>query len=142
MGKARTAAIARENLVALHMAFDAMFRAGEESLARAYDFGQIADALSHLYTYETMGNEVDRTASTVAKYAKLYRRYSTVEALLQTARKYQTFDVAILIGSSERLASKFGYQCGLCGSWDTHRKPKPEDAVLDKSSHRVPPLPF
>lgn len=111
----------QEGLVALRMAFDALVKAGDESLRAAYNLGLIIDALTLSYTYEVMAGAVDRKPGTVAKYAALYRRYPTVDDLIATAHKYDTYDVSILKGSAESLGSRYGYRCGNCGSWDTHR---------------------
>lgn len=116
----RTRQIKGENLTALRMAFDALVKAGDESIRAAYNAGQI-DALINLYTYETMAEAVNRSTKTIAKYARLYRRYPTFDALLLTAHRYDTYDISILLGSDETLGLKFGYQCG---SWDTHRTRK------------------
>jgi hypothetical protein len=119
------------NLVKLHLAFDALVKAGDESLHAAYDLGQVIDVLVRLYTYKTMADEVDRKPVTIAKYRRLYLRYPTFDSLLMTAHKYDTYDVSILLGSAETLGVKFGYRCGNCGSWDTHRKPKSEQAMAE-----------
>lgn len=121
--------MSRENLVSLRMAFAALVRAGDDSLSRAYDLGQIVDALSNIYTYKVMGDAVDRSQGTIAKYRKLYGMYPTVRDLLDMAHKYETFDVSILTGSQESLAAKYGYRCGNCGSWDTHRVRRDDSVV-------------
>jgi hypothetical protein len=113
----------------LHDAFDQLQHYGEGSLRAAYTAGQIADALSLYFTYDQMGAEVNRTGQTVAKYAKLYRSYNRVEDLLEASRRYQTFDIGRLTGTDDALRAKFGYQCGNCGSWETHRRSKTPEAV-------------
>lgn len=139
----------RENLVALKMAVEALVKAGDDSLRAAYNLGQIIDALYATgYTYETMGDAVDRSPSTVAKYRRLFGMYAKVEDLLRTAHKYETFDVSILTGSQEKLAAKFGYKCDDCGSWNTHRTRKTELTVVEgagngraKRAASRPPMP-
>jgi hypothetical protein len=114
-------------LAGLHDAFDALVRAGDDSLRKAYAFGQIVDALQGIgYTLGQMAAEINRTAPTVGKYAELYRRYPNVEALLRRAHQWSTADISILVRDDDALHTKFGYQCGTCGSWDTHRKATPE----------------
>jgi len=124
--------ISGEGLIALHQAWDQMTRAGENSLRAAYNFGQIADALKNAgISWDVMGHEVDRSAATIHKYANLYRRYPRVEMLLEASEYHDTFDVSILVRPEDTQIGhgKFGYQCGNCGSWDTHRKPAPADAA-------------
>lgn len=112
-----------ENLVTLRLAYDTLVKAGDDSLRAAFNFGQVIDALSNTFTLKTMGQEIGRTAVTVGTYARLYRRYPTVETLLKTAQEYGTFDISKLVAGEAVLRAKFGYQCNHCGSWDVvHRR--------------------
>jgi len=116
--------VQRENLVALRLAYDALVKSGRDSLAAAYDFGQIVDALSNLYTFKVMGAELDRHESTIGLYARLYRTYPNKKELLDTAFRYGTWDVSRLARGATTVALQFGYQCRECGSFNTHRVQK------------------
>ena len=119
-----------ENLSMLHDAFDRLAIASEGGLRAAYAFGQIADALRAIgYSFATMGAEVNRTGPTVNMYARLYRKFPRVELLLDLAHELGTFDISILIRDEGSLRTKYGYQCGVCESWMTHRRPLPEGGV-------------
>jgi hypothetical protein len=117
----------RGDLSSLRMAFAALVKAGEESLRRAYDLGQVIDALANQYTFGTLAEAVDRHPGTVAKYAKLYLRYPNIGELLRTARRYQTYDIGILVASEGSLVARYGHQCDHCGSWDTKHRRLPEN---------------
>jgi hypothetical protein len=116
----------RGDLSSLKMAFAALVKAGEESLRRAYDLGQVIDALANQYTFDVLADAVDRHPQTVSKYARLYLRYPNVGELIRTARRYQTYDIGILVASEGALTTKYGHQCEHCGSWDTKHRRLPE----------------
>jgi hypothetical protein len=118
----------RGDLSSLKMAFAALVKAGEESLRRAYDLGQVIDALNNQYTFPTLAEAVDRHPQTVSKYARLFLKYPNIGELLRTARQYQTYDIGILVQSEGSLSVKYGHQCDNCGSWDTRHRRIPEDA--------------
>ena len=113
-----------ENLAALRMAYDALIKAGSSSLSAAFDFGQIIDALSNIYTLGVMGEELGRHPTTIGRYAKLYRMYPNKQALLHMAQEMGTWDVNLLISTDVHVIAhkvSFGYKCQNCGSFDTKR---------------------
>jgi len=119
-----------ENLSMLHDAFDNLAIASDGSLRAAHAFGQIADALHAIgYSFATMGAEVNRTGATVYAYARLYRKYVHIDRLLELAHELGTYDISILVRDEGSLRTKYGYQCGICQSWSTHRRPLPEGGI-------------
>lgn len=110
--------IRHENLVALRISYDALEKHSKASLRAAYDFGQIVDALSHLYTYETMADELNRKKGTPALYARLYRRYNKVEELLAASDELDTFSVSVLAGHAASFRYRLTHECGVCHSTD------------------------
>lgn len=123
--------ITDESLAQLHDLFDQLHHASLDGLRKAYAFGQMVDALASIgYTYETMGHEVNRSASTVYQYARLYGRYNSVQELLDTAERWGTYDISRLVGSDAQLHRRYGYQCNTCFSWNTSRKTMPESELV------------
>lgn len=119
----KTRELARQDMAALKQALSALVKAGDDSLRAGYNLGQIIDALQNIYTLSTMAEFCYRSESTLARYARLYRHYASIDDLLSTAHQIETFDISILVSGPAVVAMKYAYQCGTCGSWDTHRKP-------------------
>lgn len=99
-----------------------LVRAGDQSLTRAYEFGELAKALHDLsrvtYSWSKLGRLIDRKGPTVATYAKLYTAYPTVNGLLAAAEALDTYDIAKLAGVSKAAIWHYSYLCKTCGSDD------------------------
>jgi hypothetical protein len=95
---------------------------GKRSVMAAYNFGQMVDALSNsAYTLTELGAAIDRSASMVALYRKLYLHYPHVNALLQAADTLGTYDVAKLAGSNPLVPVRYIFICTNCGSSDIEK---------------------
>lgn len=99
-----------------------LVRAGDQSLTRAYEFGELAKALHDLsrvtYSWTKLGRLIDRKGPTVATYAKLFTAYPTVNGLLAAAEALDTYDIAKLAGVSKAAIWHYSYLCKNCGSDD------------------------
>jgi hypothetical protein len=129
-----------ENLEALRVAYDSLWKAGTESLRAAHTFGQVVDALSNIYTYQTLGQAINRSPSTVQLYAKLYRRYNDVRQLLHTADVMGTHDVSRLAGNTPSVPVHYTYHCTVCGSYDVVKEKLPvvPDTAEGVTAHAAP----
>jgi len=105
-----------ESLDLLYTAYANLVKAGKDSLTAAYQFGQVVDALYGYYSYEAMGREIGRSASTVQIYRKLFLHYPHEGALQETAQKLGTFDVSKLAGRNPAVPVHWAYHCTNCGS--------------------------
>lgn len=111
-----------EGLAALHLAYDSLTKASEQSLRAAFDFGQIIDALANTYTFEVMADEIGRHRTTIALYSRLYRKFTRVEHLIAASRELGTFDIARLCSEQALVHYKIIYHCANCGSYDVQRQ--------------------
>jgi hypothetical protein len=109
-------------LDALVAAYERLNKAGADSLRHAYSFGQVVDALSTMYTYDELGAAVGRSYATVYTYARLYRKYSSAQALVHMATELGTYDVSKLCGNHSTTPGRYVMQCGHCNSYDVHRR--------------------
>lgn len=116
----------------LSMAYEALVKAGENSLSAAWTFGQQVDALHGAFSYEQMGRALGVTGITVSTYARLYRRYPTEQALLHTAQALGTYDVSKLNGSKPVTPSRFHFRCADCGSTAVVKEPEAGPAVAQE----------
>src|SRR5215471_5539262 len=115
-----------EDLSMFLEAFHRLRSAAEDGLRAAHAFGQITDALSRMgWSYADLGAQVDRSGATIYTYAKLYRMYPDEARLLREASELGTYDISILTLTEGSLRTKYGYQCGVCHSWNTHRRQVP-----------------
>lgn len=106
-----------ETLEMLVSKFDALTRAGRDSLVKAYEFGAVVDALHRFYSYSDMGNAVGRSGSQVYTYAKLFRRYSSEQRLVKRAEELDTYDVARLAKDEEETVHyHYQWRCTNCHS--------------------------
>lgn len=115
--KVSTGARTGETLDMLADSYGALVKAGKESLSAAYRFGSIIAALHPYWTYTAMAEYLGITTSTISKYARLARKFSTESQLLRAAEQMETHDVGILAG----LGVPSGhwhteYHCTNCGS--------------------------
>jgi hypothetical protein len=113
-----------ETLDLLHDRHDALVKAGEESLRKAYAFGNVVNALHGMFSYAQLGEELGRSAAMIGTYARLYRKYSTEQLLLATARAAGTFDVNHLANDGAAVRYAYSFVCRNCGSDDVHRERK------------------
>jgi len=105
--------------------------ANERSVVAAYRHGQMIDALRKTgYTYQELGEEIDRCEHTMQTYAKLYRKYADEKELIATARGMHTYNVAKLAGVAPFVPVQYVMRCTNCGSTEfkKHRKDKHDDA--------------
>jgi hypothetical protein len=111
-----------ENLDLFVTAYEDLRSSGTRSIMAAYNFGQVVDALSNsTYTLAELASAIDRTASMVSVYRKLYRRYPHVNALLRTAEEMGTYDVSRLAGTNPLVPVRYVFICENCGSSDVAR---------------------
>lgn len=107
-------------------AFGRLRSCDERSIIAAYRYGEVVTVLNRQgFTYEELGEDVDRTAATVALYAKLFNSYDTEKDLLETARSMKTYNVSRL-ASTDAAQIALGYQlsCKHCGSHEIKRDRK------------------
>lgn len=107
-----------ENLEFLADAYSKLVKAGTGSVVAAYQFGQVVDALFGLYTYRQMGLIIDKSASTVALYRKLFNAYPTETMLVQQAERLETYDISVLAGHNPVTPAYYHYACTNCGHDD------------------------
>ncbi len=125
-----------ETLDLLRESYGELVKAGSNSLAKAYVFGQVVNALHRFYTYTELGDAIGRSHTTMRVYAMLAKKYPTEKALLNTAEKLGTYDVSRLVGSPVTTPSHYAWHCNNCGSDDVvkervpgPREPAPEAAA-------------
>jgi hypothetical protein len=108
-------------------------RAGEGSLIAAHNFGAVVNVLHDQgYSYQQLADSVGmKTAAGISVYAKLFRKYSTVNLLLRTSRAMGTYDVSRLASDGETVHYVYVYRCSNCGSGDVHRHRASEDTAED-----------
>ena len=124
-----------ETLELLHSAYDALTKAGEDSLSKAYTFGNVVNALHGIFTYAQLAEEIGVTTSTVSKYAKLYRKFPTEKALLDMARALKVYDVGILGGDAAHAHYAYKWHCQNCGSYDVKKeRQEPEAAQVPETA--------
>jgi hypothetical protein len=118
---------------ALREAYDNLVKAGQGSLEAAYAFGQVVDALNGQlgYSYTMLGDMIGRSAVTVAVYAKLYRKYPTVQSLIHMAEEMGTWDVHRLVSDAQTMRYRYVFHCRNCGSYDVARERAPEVTADD-----------
>lgn len=112
----------------LHRTFEQLRSADRRSIVAAYRFGQIIDALHRTgYSWEELGDEVDRSKYTMKLYAALYNKYDNEQALLGTADAMKTYDVSRLAGKSALVPVQYVFHCTNCGSYEVKKERKQED---------------
>lgn len=126
-----------ETLRLFYETYHALTKASEESLRRALKFGNVVNALHGLYTYAELAEEIDVTPTTVATYAKLYRKYDGNEKLLiETSRRMHTYDVHRLANDNEPVHYVYAWHCSNCGS-DKVVKERVPDAEIPAQAETV-----
>jgi hypothetical protein len=111
-----------ETLDALVAAYASLVKAGRGSLSAAYKFGNVVEALHGIYTYGHMADALSISASTLNKYAKLYRMYPTEAVLLSVSDRMSTYDVSKLTSSDAGTPLRYVYHCRNCGGTDVYRQ--------------------
>lgn len=129
-----------ETLDLLHVAYDALTKAGRNSLSKAYAFGNVVNALHGLFTYAQLGAELGVTPTTVSTYAKLYRKYPNEQLLMHTAAELGTYDVSRLAAESETVRYVYQWHCANCGSYDVHKERQTEQALAAREADAVATL--
>ena len=121
----------QEDLTLLHAAWGKLVRYDRRSLEAAYSFGQVVDALIRMkaYTYEQLGEQLDRSEYTMQLYARLYRKYPNTKVLLETARDMRTYSVARLAGTEPEFRWEHYYKCTRCGSDKTAKYRRAPDGL-------------
>ena len=117
-----------ETLDLLRTAYDALTKAGRNSLSKAYAFGNVVHALHGIFTYGQLAEELGVTPTTVAKYAKLYRKYPNEQLLMHTAAETGTYDVGVLASDDASVRYVYTWQCMNCHSFNV-KKERETDAV-------------
>lgn len=113
-----------ETLDLFHTSYEALVRAGSDSLSKAYAFGGVVNALHGLFTLTQLGNEIGRTPTCVSTYKKLYVNFVNrggERELLRVADEMGTYDVARLADTfspSPRESFKYVPHCRSCGSFN------------------------
>lgn len=121
-GKGQVAKGKSETLDLLHTAYDALTKAGRDSLSKAYAFGNVVNALHGIFTYAQLAAELGVTTSTVAKYAKLYRAYDSEQYLLHVATELGTYDVGVLAAGEAPARYVYAWHCQNCGSFNVKKE--------------------
>jgi hypothetical protein len=116
-----------ENLDLLLTAYEDLVKAGNNSLSKAYVFGQVVRALHRFYSYREMGAAINRSESTVSNYAKLAGRYPTEKSLLDAADELGTYDVARLSSDNVHAAAPYHmvWHCSHCGGTEFTKSREP-----------------
>jgi hypothetical protein len=93
------------------------------------------------WTYQELGDDVDRHKNTVKLYVKLFNSYDTEKDLLDTARAMKTYQVSRL-ASTDAAQIALGYQlsCKHCGSHEIKRtrKKKEDESTTDTAPVVIP----
>jgi hypothetical protein len=132
--------VARIELAGHRRAFGLLRSADERSIIAAYRYGEIVATLNRQgFTYEELGEDVDRSKYTVALYAKLFKKYDDEHDLLETARTMRTYDVSRLAGGGT--AIQYQFQCTNCGSDQIKRRRKSDDTVIQAPKVDSVPMP-
>ena len=128
-----------ETLDLLHAAYDALTKAGRESLSKAYAFGNVVNALHGIFTYTQLAAELGVTTSTVSKYAKLYRRYPNEQLLLHTAAELGSYDVGVLAADEAPARYAYLWHCQNCGSFQVKKERETGEvkALRDAETRRL-----
>jgi hypothetical protein len=122
--------VANKAFIGHRKAFNNLRSADQRSIVAAYRYGQIVDALhSSGYSYEDLGEDVDRSKYTVALYAALYNKYPDEHALLHTAEAMRTYNVATLAGRNPARPIEYVFHCSSCGSFDIVKERKEDEPV-------------
>lgn len=112
----------------LHKSFGQLRSADQRSIVAAYRFGQVVDALHATgFTWQEMGEELDRSWHTIKLYAKLYNKYDTERDLLDTAEAMKTYNVARLAGNISMSPIQYVLHCLNCGSFEVKKERKHDD---------------
>lgn len=131
-----------ETLELLHSAYDALVKAGEDSLKKAYLFGNVVHALHGIFTYRQLGDELGVTPTTVSKYDKLYRKFPTEKALLDRSRELGTHDVGLLASDIPAVHYAYAWHCTNCGSYAVVKERQEEGSghsvAAQKAASAVP----
>lgn len=125
-----------ENLDLFHGAYDALVRAGTDSLSKAYAFGGVVNALHGLYTLKQLGDEIERTATCVATYRKLYTSYVNrggERELLRVADEMGSYDVQRLASAFDAPKESFRFvpHCSSCGSYNVAKEKMSADRAAE-----------
>jgi hypothetical protein len=126
---ARTMTISTDDLV---QAYASVGRASEAGLRAAYHFGLYCDALSERHSFQDLGSAIGRTHAVPRLYAKLYLAWENnggVEALVNTARDLDCYDVAKLAGhlSTAPAHMRLVPHCTSCGSYSVNKERMPAE---------------
>jgi hypothetical protein len=104
-----------------------LVRAGQGSLQAAYNFGEVVNVMHDQgYSYAALGDMVALSGPGISTYAKLFRKYPTVNTLLRTSEQMGTYDVSRLASDGETAHYSYLYHCSNCGSFNVKRERAPE----------------
>jgi len=118
----------KADLTRLRGGFNQLRSADERSVVAAYRWGEIVNELHNKgYSWEELGEEVDRSKYTVKLYAALFNRYDSEKQLIATARAMKTYDVSRLAGKSALVPIVYVYTCNNCFSTDVSRHKQDDD---------------
>jgi hypothetical protein len=126
-----------ETLDLLHSAYEALTKAGRNSLAKAYTFGNVVNALHGIFSYSQLAAEIGVTPTTISTYAKLYRRYPNEQLLMHTAAELGTYDVSRLASESESIRYVYNWHCNNCGSYDVKKERQTAESMAARESAAV-----
>ena len=129
-----------ETLDLLRTAYDALTKAGRDSLSKAYAFGNVVHALHGIFTYGQLAEELGVTSTTVSKYAKLYRKYPTEQLLMHTAAEMSTYDVGVLSSDADTARYVYAWHCLNCGSFDVKKERETDSVRAAKEAQAVASL--
>jgi hypothetical protein len=113
----------------LHKAFGQLRSHNDRGLVAAYRFGELVKVLHKQgYTWEELGDEIDRKADTMRLYVKLFNSYETERDLLDTAEQMKTWSVSKLAGHTSMVPIQYVLHCTNCGAFEgIKRERKHED---------------
>jgi hypothetical protein len=125
-----------ENLAWLMETYGNLVKAGRGSLAAAYAFGQVCDALNRIgYSQQMLADAIGKSVPTISKYLKLFRLYPTEKALLDRAEALGHWDVGILAGNTPQAPVVTVLHCLNCGKYNDvvreRRSPEEAEALLE-----------
>jgi hypothetical protein len=112
----------------LHKAFGQLRSHNNRGLVAAYRFGELIKVLHRQgFSWEELGDEIDRKPDTMRLYVKLFNSYDGEQELLTTAEQMKTWSVSKLAGHTPIVPVQYVFHCVNCGSSDIKKERKHED---------------
>lgn len=116
---------------ALKLSYKSLIKAGNDSVRAAWRFGQTIDSFSDAYTLAQLADAMELSASTLYRYARLYRAYQRPELVLEASHQLESFNIDTIWELKNQLGPvlhgrplagrRYRYTCRNCGSHEVGR---------------------